>query len=278
MNVIDISLNKLTTVGNIREVTDDTEFQDLLESMGTQGQAVEIHVYPLPNGDYAIKFGHRRVEAARKLGWETIRAVVDDPVSYDELLLIQYAENDARKPLNYVEKAGVYQRLKDTGWSQKAIGEHFGLSAPAVSLALSVLRADKRIQDAVGRGDLSPSAVEPLLSQPLDVQERLADAVIRARTVRKIKALLDADSGKVELAKEPARVEEEDDDVDPLEEMAVSSLEEAINHLKLVEKSKITHPELVRRARPTVEQLLRLAHSLKKYLDGDGYEDLDDLG
>lgn len=278
MNVIDISLNKLTTVGNIREVTDDAEFQDLLESMGTQGQAVEIHVYPLPNGDYAIKFGHRRVEAARKLGWETIRAVVDDPVSYDELLLIQYAENDARKPLNYVEKAGVYQRLKDTGWSQKAIGEHFGLSAPAVSLALSVLRADKRIQDAVGRGDLSPSAVEPLLSQPLDVQERLADAVIRARTVRKIKALLDADSGKVELAKEPVRVEEEDDDVDPLEEMAVSSLEEAINHLKLVEKSKITHPELVRRARPTVEQLLRLAQSLKKYLDGAGYEDLDDLG
>jgi ParB/RepB/Spo0J family partition protein len=276
MEIISVRLDQLVSVGNIRHIQDGPELDELVKSMAEGGQEVEIHVFPYENG-YAIKFGHRRVEAARRLGWETIRAVVDPVPPPDELILAQYTENQARENLRYLDKAGVYAALKDLGWSQRRIAQKFNVSDADVSLALAALRADPKLQQAINEGSLAPSAVEPLLSQPAEVQAALADAAIRAKTVRQVAALVKAYKNREDLAERETPVHTSADDVDPLEEMAVGGLREALEHLRLAEQARIQHPELVRQARPTVEQLLRTAQSLKKYLDGSGYDDLADL-
>lgn len=272
-----IELTKLDVSDNIRQVTDDDDMADLVHSMQTRGQLSEIHVFPVGDGTYKVTFGHRRVVAAQKLGWTTIRAVVDKPVDDDELLLIRAAENEARKPMTYIEKALVYQHLKSMGWSQKDIADRLGVGTPEVSMALATLRAAPRLQEAVNNGEIAPSAIEPLLSQPVEVQVELAETAIRAKTVRKVLALVRTHKARRALQSAPVVSAVDDEEIDPLEELAVEGLEEALQRMRMVQQSGIQHPELVRRARPTVEELLRLANSLKQFLDGDGYDALSDL-
>jgi hypothetical protein len=45
----------------------------------------------------------------------------------------------------------------------------------------------------------------------------------------------------------------------------------------LAEQTRIQHPELKRKVRPTVEELVKKAAVLKQYLDGATYDDTADL-
>jgi ParB family transcriptional regulator, chromosome partitioning protein len=278
--IANIELDKLISIGNVRKVDQDTQdIHELAETMGKDGQQVEIHAYPVGKGKYAIKFGHRRVAAARLLGWDTIRAIVDEPESSEDTLVHQVRENDNRLGMSYIDKASVYQQFKDElGWSQAAIASRFGISQADVSLALAMLRADPKLQQAVEEGRIKPSAIEPLLSQPMEVQHELADRAIREKTVRKVSALVKANKQKAEIYK-VTKDDESDipEDIDPLEVMAMEEINEALRHLKLVEETAIKHPELKKKARPRVEELLRLAASLRNHLGLKQWDDLKDL-
>jgi len=279
--IIDIPLKKIVLSGNIRTVKpNDPDIEALAQSMQDEGQEIEVRVYPGPGGSYILKAGHRRLLAAISLGWKTISAVVDNPPANEVELLIQQAiENEHRKALTYIERARVFARLKELGLNQNDIARKFGLSAAEVSLSLAALRADPKLQEAIEQGKIKPSVAEPLLSQKPDVQAALADAAIQGKTVRRA----------VELVKAYKRGEDishmvvDDDtpivpeDVDPLEELALTELDEAVEHLRQVEQSRIAHPELVRQARPKVEELLALAARIQKHLGYDVPKDLGDL-
>jgi ParB family chromosome partitioning protein len=277
MNIQSLPISDIYSLGNIRQNT--TGMDELVESMRTNGQEIEIRVYPDGHGRYILKAGHRRLQAATQLGWDTIRAVIEiAPENEVELLVSQFTENDVRSPMRYLEKANIYARMKELGHNQRAIARQFGLSDADVSLALSLLKASPKIQKAVNDGIITPSAAEPLLSQPVDVQEELADAAIQARTVRKVAALVHASKSKKEsMTMELDNEQPVPEDADPMESVALEGLNEALANLRMVEQTKIKHPELVRQARPTVEELLRIAASLKVYLDHENWDILDDL-
>ena len=133
--IADIPLEKIKSVGNIRIVQVDDAVLELAESLSANGLEVPIHVYP-DKGEYVIKFGHRRVAAAKHLGWETVRAIVleDEAMDATELIIAQYIENEQRQGLSYIDKARTYAVLKAQGVSQKDIARRFGVSDAAVSL------------------------------------------------------------------------------------------------------------------------------------------------
>lgn len=273
-----IPLDKIKSIGNIRIVQLDDELVEFANSLSENGLQVPIHVYPSKDGEYILKFGHRRVAAAKYLGWLSIKANIlydeqPDPIG---LIIAQYIENEERRGLSYIDKARTYAMLKEQGMAQKDIARQFGISDAAVSLALAALNAPQKLQDAINTGELTPSAVEPLLSLPLDIQESLADAAIRSKTVKKVTDLVNAEKQRRSLGSKKVGAVEPSD-VDPLEEAMVSDLESAVETLKIVNSTGITHPTLRRLARPRVEELVRLAATLKQHLDGKTWDDTKDL-
>jgi len=273
-----IKLEEIVSPGNPR--TDLDEIKSLAESLRENGQLVPIQVYRA-DGHYFLKFGHRRVAAARSLGWDTIHAVVEEPPANEaELLIAQYNENEQRKGMGYLDRARVFARLRELGQTQKSIATRFGVSDSEVSLALATLRADPKLQKAVEEGRVAPSAIEPLLSQPLDIQAALADRAIAEKTVRRIARLVSAEKARVTSYKQkredPSPVSDEDD-FDPMGEMMSQELKEALEHLRLVEETLRLYPDIQRQVRPSVEELVRKAANLKLYLDGETFKDTGDL-
>lgn len=275
-----ISLSDIVTADdNIRMGDVDQSLEELIASMDADGQEIPIHVMSTGTGTYIVKHGHRRLAAAKALNWETIDAVLDaTPDTEEELIIARYNENEIRKKLGYLEKAQVFARLKDLGWTQRQIAQKFGASDADVSLALATLRAHPDLQKAIESGDLSPSAAEPLLSQSMETQEKLVAAALQAKTVRKVSALVKAHNTKKEITNMEVEFDDnDDDDIDPLEELALHEIEQSLEHLKQADAAKIQHPELVRQARPKVEELLQMAASLRKSFTGETWDNLKDL-
>lgn len=205
--------------------------------MAENGQEIEIRIFPNgQKGKYFVKAGHRRIAAAKMLGWDSIRAVVETaPEDEAGLLLHQYIENALRENMSFLDTANVYGRLIELGWSQHEIAQKFGISDTEVSLTLSVLGMSPKLQEAVENGSIKPSALRPLASQPVDVQEELAEQVIRAKTVRKISALVSASKRKAETNSVVVEADVHQivpSDIDPMELLVIEEAKDVLSKLR----------------------------------------------
>ncbi len=79
----------------------------LAESLRKHGLMNPIVITP----QHELIAGHRRLEAARQLGWETIPARIVDQTNVVELMELELDENIHRKSLNTDELADAYVRL-----------------------------------------------------------------------------------------------------------------------------------------------------------------------
>lgn len=88
---------------------------------------------------------------------------------------------------------------------------------------LTLFRGHEKLKKAVNTGRISLSAIEPLLTKDIAVQEQLADAAIRQRTVRAVRALVKTHEMKTDITAPKSQLEE---DIDPLEYLALEELED----------------------------------------------------
>ena len=113
-----IEITAIRTENRLRAVLDDGKIEAIAESLAAIGIKSPILVRPSePGDDYTLVAGAHRLEAARRLGWETIDASICLG-SLDEMRLIEIDENLARAELTpldrarfVVERKRVYQRL-----------------------------------------------------------------------------------------------------------------------------------------------------------------------
>lgn len=114
----------------IRTTWDDDKLNELKWSLMEEGQVEPIGVHESGKG-YVIVWGHRRVEAARRAGWNEIEAVV---VPADEVnnLIQAGIENLAGEDMTVDDKAEWAFRLTELGLSQREIARRSSLSAGLV--------------------------------------------------------------------------------------------------------------------------------------------------
>jgi hypothetical protein len=108
-------------------------------------------------------------------------------------------------------------------------------------------------------GRISPSAVEPILVQSWEDQERLIGPAVAAKTVRKVRALVNADRMQQRPEVRETSIPEE---LDPLELLVLDELEEAMRHLRIAQETELTNAGLRRQARKSVAQLVQMAVQL----------------
>ncbi len=156
------------TVGSIG-VTLDRERHRMLrpdnvdaiaESMNAQGQLQPIVVRPRPGGrGYWLIAGRHRLEAAKKLKWETIRCEIREGLDDDQAQLIEIDENLIRAELSPAERAihttarkALYEKLHP---ETKAGGDRRGPKA-----AVGLLKTDSFTEDTVKKTGRSATSIK----------------------------------------------------------------------------------------------------------------------
>jgi ParB family chromosome partitioning protein len=128
----------------IRDRLDDAkaaDFEALQASIAEHGQQVPILVRPIPEreGRYQIAYGHRRLEALRRLG-RPIKAIVRH-LTDEQLIVAQGKENLERRDLSFIERALFAARLEDHGFGRSALVAALAVHKGNLSTMITVARS-----------------------------------------------------------------------------------------------------------------------------------------
>ena len=123
----------------------DESYLALVESLKTSGQQVPVLVRPHPDaakagqGWFQSAYGHRRIRAARELGYP-IKAIVR-ALSDADLVLAQGKENAERRDLSFIEKAFFAKAMLERGFERSAAQQALAVDKTEMSRLLQVADA-----------------------------------------------------------------------------------------------------------------------------------------
>ena len=167
---------------------DEEALVSLAGSIQAVGVLQPVLVRQIGPQQYELIAGERRWRAARRVGLQTIPAIVrptEDVHSLEQALV----ENLHREDLGALEEAAAYQQLVETfGLTQEEVAQRVGKSRSAVANTLRLLHLPPSIQRLLADGQLSAGHARALLGTPdRAFQESLARAVVAQNlTVRDV--------------------------------------------------------------------------------------------
>jgi len=144
---------------------DEEALSALADSIREVGVLQPVLVRPAGEG-YELIAGERRWRAARRVGLQTIPALVRDT---DDASALEHAlvENVHRADLNPLEEAAAYQQLiEDFRLTHEEVAERVGRSRSTVSNTLRLLQLPPAVQRLVQEERLSMGHARALLGTP----------------------------------------------------------------------------------------------------------------
>lgn len=157
-----------------RDHFDEEALASLAESIREVGVLQPVLVREVSDG-YELIAGERRWRAARRVGLQTVPAIVrgvDDMSSLQQALV----ENIQREQLNPLEEAAAYQQLiEDFQLTHDDVARRVGKSRATVTNTLRLLQLPPSIQRLLQQGSLRMGHARALLGTPdRAFQEQLA--------------------------------------------------------------------------------------------------------
>ena len=231
---MDIALNKTHKTVNVgldginvslerRRVLRPKIVDELAGSIKANGLLQPIVLRPRGTEGYWLVAGHHRLEAARKLKWEAIAAIIFDGMDADEAELAEIDENLIRAELSPIERAlhvarrnelyeirhpetkkgatGKYRQKSKIRTSEKSAAAFIDDTAEKTGKARSTIALDVQrgnlggIGDAIGTSLDKGDEVDALGKLPADRRTALIE---RARAGEKVSAKTEAKKAKRE--------------------------------------------------------------------------------
>lgn len=189
------------------------EIAELAKSIKANGVLNPIRVKRIPpvtvNGAavcFELIDGDRRLTAVEQLlkeGHEFpegIPAVVVDKNQEDITSLVQMFEANTGKAFLPIEEAAAYKRLVDAGLSVTEVAKRIGKDATHIREMMSLLDADKSVQDAVQSGTIGKTVAKRIANEVKGDKKKQAELVAAAEAAAKsgkankeVEKVLDAD-------------------------------------------------------------------------------------
>ena len=119
--------------GHPFKVVDNEEMDQLTWSILTQGLLTPLVVRPLPNGEYEVISGHRRLHACKKAGIETVPALITD-MDRDAAAIALVDSNLQREKILPSEKAFAYKLKRDALSHQGKTSHQVGEKLPTTAI------------------------------------------------------------------------------------------------------------------------------------------------
>jgi len=164
--------------GWVRLEIDQEEIESLADNIREVGQIQPINL-AIKGKRFEIIAGHLRYLAIKKLGRETIKAIVKK-VPKKEIALIRASENLKRKNLSPIEEGAVYADLVDEyGMTKMGIAEKFGVAASTVLNKMELLKLNTWIQKLIHKGLIYINVGQELnkIDNERELRKSLNDAV-----------------------------------------------------------------------------------------------------
>jgi len=185
-SITEVEIDKiLPSLFKLRQL-DMAVVDELTKSMATNGLLQPIIVKPFDGVKFRLVLGSHRLEAARRLGWKNVSAIVKR-VTDEESLAMSMTENMQRNIyMSPVAEAKAYEFLLSKNWTIREISSRIGKSDSYVCNRMRILRRLhpeilKQMEFPRGNSPISVSHAEHLstIDDPLH-QLELAD-LIRSR-------------------------------------------------------------------------------------------------
>lgn len=187
--------------------------------------------------EYQLIAGERRWRASKMAGLERVPAIIKSVNLAKDRLELAIIENVQRENLNPIEAARAYARLQDEfGLTQREIAARLGKSREVVANTIRLLSLPTKIQEAVGKNQISESQGRLLITvSDIPQQDMLFEDLLRNNlSVRDLRAkiqTLKVVQPRPELEPAPAVF------IDPETEGMQKELETALGTKVKVEKS-----------------------------------------
>jgi ParB family chromosome partitioning protein len=190
---VDLPLSKLKPHPRNRELyarRSRQQIEELAEDMKKNGQTEEVEVTP----DGIIISGHGRCEAAKLLGWKTIRCWVRHDLAEAGFHAVETRLIEAnlyRRQMSRLDMVRSYQRLKSLAKSKgrydasmdikgdlrDMLAKRFGMSGRNLDRWLQVLTLPLTLQEAVDQNTLKLIEAVKIAVEPKKVQELISDRI-----------------------------------------------------------------------------------------------------
>jgi len=178
-----------------RREFDETQLQELANSIAASGLLQPVVVRPRPGGLHELIAGERRWRAVQRLGWKNIPAVIKD-VDDRAVLTLALIENLQRDDLSPIDAALGYQRLIDEfKLPQQEVARLVGKDRSTVSNTLRLLRLPADVQAMIERKEITEGHGRAVLAlqDPATMIRLARDAALAGWSVRDLEARVRGD-------------------------------------------------------------------------------------
>lgn len=184
---------------------EDSELEELAQSIRTYGIIQPLIVRTRPGGGYFLIAGERRWRASQRAGLHRVPVVVQE-VAAKEAFERALVENLQRADLNPIEEAEAYRRLaNEFKYTQEQVAERVGKERSTVANSLRLLRLPLKVRRMVEDSALSHGHAKALLALDSDAAiETAARTVINKKlSVRATENLVQKERKKPETPPRP---------------------------------------------------------------------------
>jgi ParB family transcriptional regulator, chromosome partitioning protein len=172
-----------------RTIFDDDKIDELCQTIKTHG-VIQPIVVRMRDSIYEIIAGERRWRAVKKLGLETIPAIVRE-FNDSQAASIALIENLQREGLTSIEEAVAYQKLIDLHQlTQESLAQRLGKSQSTIANKIRLLHLPEEVKTALMERQISERHARSLLSlDSVEMQLKvLAEIITKGLNVKQTEA------------------------------------------------------------------------------------------
>ncbi|MBS1813557.1 MAG: ParB/RepB/Spo0J family partition protein [Acidobacteria bacterium] len=166
-----------------RQKFSEEQMEELGRSIAATGVVQPIIVRPVKDGRFELIAGERRWRASKRVGKQTIPAVVRE-VSNEQAMEMTIVENLQRADLNPMEQARALDRLgREFKMTQEQIALRTGKGRVVIANFVRLMKLPREIQDALETDELSFGHARALLALESEQQMLAVARKIRAQSL-----------------------------------------------------------------------------------------------
>jgi ParB family chromosome partitioning protein len=190
-----------------RTIFDDERIDELCQTIKTHG-VIQPIVVRVRNQKFEIIAGERRWRAVKKLGLDTIPAIIRE-FNDAQAASIALIENLQREGLTAIEEAVAYQQLMEIhGLTQESLAQRLGKSQSTIANKIRLLQLSEPVKQALLERKITERHARALLS--LDQEELqlklLNDIIAKELNVKQTEARVQFYKESAEIKKSSRRV------------------------------------------------------------------------
>lgn len=161
-----------------RSIFDDDRIDELMQTIRTHG-IIQPIVVRVRNNKFELIAGERRLRAVRKLGLETIPAIIRE-FNDSQAASIALIENLQREGLTAIEEAAAYQQLIEMhDLTQESLAQRLGKSQSTIANKIRLLHLSEPVKTALLERKITERHARALLSlDQEDLQTRVLEEII----------------------------------------------------------------------------------------------------